>query len=236
MTLATPVVFDARRSSGVPAWLRGIGAAADPAGDRPRMFAYIFSHYFNHALGNISYETMQAWVQWHTLVLALSAGECCALHRGGNPLFARPLGALQAAAFSFLDCRDQPAGPWFKPSALACQPFRRHAGRRLDLRRRRARLCACRSLPGGSRSRRPSAQTGLLLVAWGHACIGLYFWLRMKPFFQWAAPVLLSLAVLMPIAGAARCLSGRPRSDRFRPGTGLARAASDLRDAARRPM
>ena len=43
------------------------------------------------------------------------------------------------------------------------------------------------------------AQTGLLLVAWAHGCIGLYFWLRMKPFFKWAAPILLSLAVLMPV-------------------------------------
>ena len=43
------------------------------------------------------------------------------------------------------------------------------------------------------------AQTGLLLVAWAHGCIGLYFWLRMKPFFRWAAPLLLSFAVLMPV-------------------------------------
>ncbi len=43
------------------------------------------------------------------------------------------------------------------------------------------------------------AQTGLLLVAWLHACIGLYFWLRMKPFFRWAGPLLLSVAVLMPV-------------------------------------
>ena len=38
----------------------------------------------------------------------------------------------------------------------------------------------------------------LLTVAWTHACIGLYFWLRMKPFFRWAAPILLSIAVLLP--------------------------------------
>ena len=35
-------------------------------------------------------------------------------------------------------------------------------------------------------------------VAWTHACIGLYFWLRLKSFFNWAAPMLLSVAVLMP--------------------------------------
>ena len=29
------------------------------------MFTYIFSHFFNHALGNISYETMEAWLWFH---------------------------------------------------------------------------------------------------------------------------------------------------------------------------
>jgi adenylate cyclase len=38
----------------------------------------------------------------------------------------------------------------------------------------------------------------LLTVAWTHACIGLYFWLRLKPFFKWAAPFLLATAVLLP--------------------------------------
>jgi adenylate cyclase len=38
----------------------------------------------------------------------------------------------------------------------------------------------------------------LLTVAWAHACIGLYFWLRLKPFFKWAAPILLAIAVLLP--------------------------------------
>ena len=38
----------------------------------------------------------------------------------------------------------------------------------------------------------------LLTVAWTHGCIGLYFWLRLKPFFKWAAPFLLAVAVLLP--------------------------------------
>jgi adenylate cyclase len=38
----------------------------------------------------------------------------------------------------------------------------------------------------------------LLTIAWTHARIGLYFWLRLKPFFKWAAPFLLAIAVLLP--------------------------------------
>src|SRR5438270_2128315 len=38
----------------------------------------------------------------------------------------------------------------------------------------------------------------VLIVAWVHGCIGLYFWLRMKTFFKSAAPFLLAAAVLIP--------------------------------------
>jgi adenylate cyclase len=43
-----------------------------------------------------------------------------------------------------------------------------------------------------------AVQFVLLTVAWTHACIGLYFWLRLKPFFRWARPYLLAIAVLLP--------------------------------------
>jgi adenylate cyclase len=38
----------------------------------------------------------------------------------------------------------------------------------------------------------------LLTIAWTHACIGLYFWLRLKPFLKWAWPFLFAVAVLLP--------------------------------------
>jgi adenylate cyclase len=38
----------------------------------------------------------------------------------------------------------------------------------------------------------------VMLVAWIHGSIGLYFWLRMKAFFRNAAPFLLAAAVLIP--------------------------------------
>src|SRR4051794_11876714 len=40
--------------------------------------------------------------------------------------------------------------------------------------------------------------SAILIVAWVHGCIGLYFWLRMKAFFKTAAPYLLAAAVLIP--------------------------------------
>jgi len=38
----------------------------------------------------------------------------------------------------------------------------------------------------------------VLNISWIHSCIGLYFWLRMKAFYQRAAPFLLAAAVLVP--------------------------------------
>ena len=42
-------------------------------------------------------------------------------------------------------------------------------------------------------------QTGGLLAAWIHGCIGLYFWLRLKPWFNAITPLLFALAILIPV-------------------------------------
>lgn len=42
-------------------------------------------------------------------------------------------------------------------------------------------------------------QVAATLVVWVHACIGLYYWLRLKPWFIKVMPGLFSLAVLFPV-------------------------------------
>ena len=42
-------------------------------------------------------------------------------------------------------------------------------------------------------------QAAVLIVAWVHGCLGIYFWLRIKPFFARIAPALASGAVLLPV-------------------------------------
>jgi adenylate cyclase len=41
-------------------------------------------------------------------------------------------------------------------------------------------------------------QAIMLLIVWVHGCLGVHFWLRLKPFYPRARNVLLSLAVLLP--------------------------------------
>jgi adenylate cyclase len=42
-------------------------------------------------------------------------------------------------------------------------------------------------------------QLTLLVVAWLHGCLGIAFWLRVKPWFPSLRPVLLAIAVLLPV-------------------------------------
>lgn len=42
-------------------------------------------------------------------------------------------------------------------------------------------------------------QTLALIVIWCHGCIGIHFWLRYRQWYQSAAPVLLTVAILLPV-------------------------------------
>jgi adenylate cyclase len=53
-------------------------------------------------------------------------------------------------------------------------------------------------------------QVAVLVVAWTHGCIGVCLWLRLKPFFQRAAPFLLCGAIVLPmLALLGFCQGGR---------------------------
>jgi hypothetical protein len=68
MTLAAPAIIDVRtpdRKAALPSFLRGIGIRQVRLVCGLVMFSYIFSHFFNHALGNLSYDTMEAWLRFH---------------------------------------------------------------------------------------------------------------------------------------------------------------------------
>ena len=42
-------------------------------------------------------------------------------------------------------------------------------------------------------------QVAVLIVAWLHGCIGLHFWLRIKPWYPRATPLLYAAAILVPV-------------------------------------
>jgi adenylate cyclase len=51
-------------------------------------------------------------------------------------------------------------------------------------------------------------QNLLILIAWAHGCIGMYYWLRIKPFFERAWPFLYAGALLLPALAMLGYLSG----------------------------
>ena len=67
MALQTPAIAAGEKQTmpGLPTWLRGIGVRQVRLICGLVLFTYIFSHFFNHALGTISFDTMEAWLQWH---------------------------------------------------------------------------------------------------------------------------------------------------------------------------
>lgn len=44
-------------------------------------------------------------------------------------------------------------------------------------------------------------QTAATIIVWAHACIGIYYWLRLKPWFGRAVPWLYGTALLVPVLG-----------------------------------
>ena len=42
-------------------------------------------------------------------------------------------------------------------------------------------------------------QAILVIVAWTHGCIGLHFWLRLRPWYSRVVPILFSVALLLPV-------------------------------------
>jgi adenylate cyclase len=53
-----------------------------------------------------------------------------------------------------------------------------------------------------------TVQVLLVIVAWIHGCLGVYFWLRLKPFFPRYAPLLLAAASLLPVLALLGFLQG----------------------------
>ncbi|WP_422063058.1 adenylate/guanylate cyclase domain-containing protein [Shimia sp.] len=71
-------------------------------------------------------------------------------------------------------------------------------------------------------------QAALLLVVWGHGCIGMHMWLRVLPSWPRLLPVMMSIATLLPVVALAGFMTqGRVQKARlFDPETGAALRAS----------
>jgi adenylate cyclase len=199
MTVQAPALGDVQTARfDALAWLRGIGVRQIRLATGLIMFSYVFSHFFNHALGNISYDLMQGWLWYHIWWWRIPAVNIT-LYTAAAIHFSLGLWALyQRRHFRYTVAEITQLLLGLSIPLLLANHFgaQRISGALYDW----PPSSYATPLFGYwvNRQYLIAVQFILLTVAWTHACIGLYFWLRMKPFFRWAAPILLSIAVLLP--------------------------------------
>lgn len=177
--------------------LRGIGIRQVRLVTGFILFAYLISHFANHALGNISLGAMDEalvyhmlfWQSWPVLVVFYGA---VLIHLG---LGIWALYARRQFRWTGIELTQLIFGlsiPVFIISHLVG-----------------VRIAA--PLFGHEKDYpqvffaywvfRPYMQWmmyAVLVVAWVHGCIGIYFWVRAKPYFRKISSLLLALAVILP--------------------------------------
>src|SRR6202048_327230 len=161
------------------------------------LFAYLLSHFINHALGNISMDALATGVRYHTafwksLPITTVFYAAAAAHAGlgiwalsqrrnfhgkaiepiqlvlGLSIPALIITHLAGVRFDDVLFQHQKLYPQVFYSYWIISPYKMWL------------------------------MYIVLIISWVHGCIGLYFWLRMKTFFANAASVLLATAVLVP--------------------------------------
>ena len=180
------------------AFLRGISLRQIRLASGTVLFAYLVSHFLNHALGNISMEALASGVYLHTLFwqllpVTIVFYTACLVHAGLGiwALYERrqfrwkaiePLQLVLGLSIPALIISHivgvRLGHTLFGHEKLYPQVF----------------YAYWIAWPA------PNVwmMFAVLVIAWAHGCIGLYFWLRMRAFYRAAAPFLLAAAVLIP--------------------------------------
>jgi adenylate cyclase len=161
------------------------------------MFAYLLTHYTNHALGNISLAAMNAGLEYHVSLWQSWPGTLL-LYSSLAVHAALGLWALyQRRDFRF---RMSEAIQMILGLSLPLLLAQHVVAERLGLAVYGIERGYAQALHAFwvATPMRGVVQTIALLVAWTHACIGLYFWLRLKRWFSRAAPALFAAAILLP--------------------------------------
>jgi len=177
---------------------RGIGLRQIRLVSGMILFAYVLSHFLNHSLGNISLDAMADGVKWHTafwqfLPVAILFYTACLVHAG---LGLWALYERREFRWKTMELLQLVLGLSIPLLVIA------HVlGVRLALTLHGHEILYPQVLftyfvnwPAW----RLWSMIAAILASWIHGCIGLHMWLRMKPFYKRAAPLLFALAVLLP--------------------------------------
>ncbi|MFB9266827.1 adenylate/guanylate cyclase domain-containing protein [Bradyrhizobium erythrophlei] len=177
--------------------VRGVGLRQVRLVSGVILFAYLVSHFLNHALGNISMDALATGLYYHMrfwqfLPVAILFYGACLVHSalGIWALYQRrefrwkamePLQLVLGLSIPMLIIAH------IVGVRLGQTLFAHHKLYPQEL-----------YLFFIASEYRLWIMLAVLVIAWVHGCIGLYFWLRMRSFFKRAAPLLLAAAVLIP--------------------------------------
>jgi adenylate cyclase len=176
---------------------RGIGVRQIRLGCGLVLFAYLISHFLNHALGNISMEALAAGVYYHVLFWRFPP---VAIVFYGAALAHTGLGIW--ALYKRREFRWKAIEPLQLVLGLSIPVL--ITSHIVGVRLGQSLFDHEKLYPQElyafwvARPARIWLMSLVLIIAWMHGCIGLHFWLRMKGFYKRAAPFLLAAAVLIP--------------------------------------
>ncbi|HEY1721928.1 MAG TPA: adenylate/guanylate cyclase domain-containing protein [Magnetospirillaceae bacterium] len=168
------------------------------------LFIYIISHLLNHALGLFGFATMAAGQRLFIAVWQNPVGTVL--------LYGALLIHFLLAMRSLYDRRHfvlRPRDAVQLVLGLAIPPLL--VGHAIDTRLAHELFGAIPTYERVSlmiwlRPEDGVIQLLLLLVAWIHGCVGIHFWLRLKPWYPQTIPMFLALAVLLPVLAMAGAL------------------------------
>jgi adenylate cyclase len=162
------------------------------------LFAYLFTHFTNHAFGLVSLHAMEAARLWFLALWRNPIGETALL------------GALLAHWFLGLWLmyrrRTLRMPAWEATQiilGLTVPPLLAYhiVGTRVANALYGSEDLYTRVILGNWLQNQASGvlQVGLLTVAWAHGCMGIHYWLRFRVWYGRVFPVLLAFFVLMPV-------------------------------------
>jgi adenylate cyclase len=161
------------------------------------LFAYLISHFLNHALGNISMEALATGVHYHILFwrfppVAIVFYGAALVHAG---LGVWALYRRRQFHWRAIEPLQLVLGLSIPALVIAHVTGVRIGQAAFGLEKLYPQVFYADWVAAPNKMRLMYA---VLTVSWIHGSIGLYFWLRMKAFYQRAAPFLLAGAVLIP--------------------------------------
>jgi adenylate cyclase len=189
------------------AWWRSVGLRQIRLVCGLVLFAYLLSHFLNHALGNISLDALQAGVIihagfWQSFPVAEIFYSAVTIH-GVLGIWA--LYERRQFRWRAIEPLQLVLGLSI-PALIVAHVVAIRLGQNL--------FDIDRSYPQVFYSWITSpwktwSMYLVVLVSWLHGCIGLYFWLRLKSYFKAVAPYLLAAAVLIPTLALLGIFQGK---------------------------